>query len=69
MEVKSLCFIKNCAMEAFVGVELLLQEFLNSALDRGEWSASQSAHFAAGSAPVWSLHFREERNLISAARN
>ena len=30
-----------------MGVEVLLHEFLNSTIDRGEWSASQSAHFAA----------------------
>ena len=31
-----------------MAVEVLFHEFLNSALDRGEWSASQSAPFAAG---------------------
>jgi hypothetical protein len=34
------CFIKHCAMKAFMGVGVLFHEFLNSALDRGEWSAS-----------------------------
>jgi len=47
VQVKSLCFVKNCTMKAFMGVEVLFQ-FLNSAVYRAEWSASQSARFAAG---------------------
>lgn len=31
-----------------MGMGVWFHEFLNSALDRGEWSASQSAQFAAG---------------------
>jgi hypothetical protein len=65
VQVKSLCFFKNCTMKAFVGVEVLLQEFLNSALGRAEWSASQSARFAAGAHWVGG---RIGPSLVSALR-
>jgi hypothetical protein len=41
----SLCLTKHHTMKAYGGMEVLLHEFLTSALDGGEWLTSRPGHF------------------------